>query len=827
MPDSVVPSPTPTENHVLDGAPATMALPSDVLREYAHLKLELGGIVRSLLHAAEQRHDDISVQDCRRLLARLAEDRFNLAVVGQFSRGKSSLMNALLGSEKLPTGVLPLTSVITTVSYGETERALLQREGWSLPQEITLDQLPEYVTQSQNPGNEKHVILAEVQLPHELLRMGVHFIDTPGIASAIAANTKTTRRFLPEIDAAILVTSFESPMAEPEIRFLRELHEHVRSMFIVVNKLDLAGDDERQAVLGSVAETAQQIFPDAKARIFAISAKLALRGKKNHSPEEITQSGILALEDALSTFLEKDKAREFLLRAADRARRIARQQEQSVSISERARNPEDAAVIERRVDELSTGISHDREMMTFSMRRRLPHLFCERCAAIAPLWTGVDEALLGREIEGWLSRENGGMPGNTFQDFLTSRLQQVVENWQFLHRNHIERIFQELTSGESRAIEGLARRIDDLAASVLGMNTDASLARPLDSHRLAFPELDLSLAEVAVPWWYELMPPGRFRNYLVRRWCGHTEFGAIYRQAVSESLGAGMTEWIGAVDSDLERRTERAEKHIADLLHQEPASADLVEIRQLIDRVHDFERAVSSPGTTISQGEPRTFAHLTGSENRPAARPCSICLRIERTLDEFMAHRQYELSISESEQRSHALRLGFCPLHTWQYEAISSPQGVCASYAALLILYATRMRLLAQDCASVEAMSAGIRLILPTSKSCEACQLIASTENAASHEQARQLGTKDDQPSLCAFHLRAVLAANPDLKTAAALLLREASIFDRLAEDMRSHVLKHEAQRRNLSTNAERDAATAGLALLVGTPNLVGARRIE
>jgi predicted GTPase len=61
----------------------------------------------------------------RDLFARLAEDRFNLAVVGRFSRGKSSLMNAILGSERLRTGVVPLTSVITTVTYGSQERMTL------------------------------------------------------------------------------------------------------------------------------------------------------------------------------------------------------------------------------------------------------------------------------------------------------------------------------------------------------------------------------------------------------------------------------------------------------------------------------------------------------------------------------------------------------------------------------------------------------------------------------------------------------------------------------------------------------------------------------
>src|SRR5579862_4801900 len=92
------------------------------LEQYGQLKLDIAGAVRTLLHFAERRKDEMAVGDCRRLLARLAEDRFNLAMVGQFSRGKSSLMNALLGAEKLPTGILPLTSVITTVAYGESER---------------------------------------------------------------------------------------------------------------------------------------------------------------------------------------------------------------------------------------------------------------------------------------------------------------------------------------------------------------------------------------------------------------------------------------------------------------------------------------------------------------------------------------------------------------------------------------------------------------------------------------------------------------------------------------------------------------------------------
>ena len=77
-----------------------------------------------------------SVPAPARPVVRLAEDRFNLVVVGRFSRGKSSLMNAILGRYRLPTGVVPLTSVITTVTYGSEERVTLHFRGSGLIEDI-------------------------------------------------------------------------------------------------------------------------------------------------------------------------------------------------------------------------------------------------------------------------------------------------------------------------------------------------------------------------------------------------------------------------------------------------------------------------------------------------------------------------------------------------------------------------------------------------------------------------------------------------------------------------------------------------------------------
>ena len=808
---------------------APIAGSSDVLHDYARLKLDLAAIVRSLLHNAERRKDDLSIADCRRILARLAEDRFNLAIVGQFSRGKSSLMNALLGSEKLPTGILPLTSVITSVTYGETERVRLQREGWSFPQEIRLNELADYVTQGRNPGNEKRVVLAEVQLPNELLRLGVHFVDTPGVASAIAANTRTTRQFLPEADAAILVTSFESPMTEAEVKFLQEVREHVRKVFIVVNKLDLAPEPDRDAVMAAVFETVRSEFADIQPELFAVSARLALHAKQTSSAEELARSGFPALEAALSEFLRTGKAREFFLRAAERTAQIAHQQELAIRISQRAGSLEKAAGLDGRLKELSTGLTQDREEMISAMRRRLPILFRERCVAAAPLWHSEAEAFLGSQLEAWFSREQGEISGRAFEEYLIKSFQHLFSDWLSQHRDRIEVVFQDLGRKESGPIEALSAKIVALPANVLEEQVEYSRGS-FDAFPLSFREVHVSPSGFDVPWWYELIPSGRWRNYLARQWRKRTpELGAIYERAGYELLETAMLDWLDGVSRELQTRIERTGSQVKKLLSQKPQLEDVSELEELIDGLQTFMKTVLRMGNESTDSYSSwTSSGDQGARQPVSIRPCLICVRLERALRDFMAQCQYELSVSANEQRNHALRSGFCPLHTWQYEAIASPQGVCAGYSELLGLYAKKIRLLTQDASSVQGMENGVRAMLPSATSCAACQLVTSTEKGTAREIARQLGDSNVSDGVvCAFHLRSVLMAGPALKAAAGLLLGEARVFERLAENMQNHILKHEAVRHHLATGAERDAAETGLAHLVGRRNTVTPWRIE
>jgi GTP-binding protein EngB required for normal cell division len=288
------------------------------LREYEQLKFELAGVIRSaqLLDRGKDENDE-----WRDLLTRLAEDRFTVVVVGRFSRGKSSLMNAVLGLERLPTGVVPVTSVITFVRYGTSERIVLRYHGSRLGDEAKLQDLAEYITERSNPGNVKGLRSVEIQLPVDILRRGFFFVDTPGLGSAILENTETTRRFIPEIDMLILVTGFESPLSEDELGFLQRASGSVRSVFIVVNKHDLVPPEARKEVLEYVVTKSRAVLGARALRVFSVSARDGIRAKQAGDVEALQRSGAPELESELVHLLSHDRALLFLSAMCDRMQR--------------------------------------------------------------------------------------------------------------------------------------------------------------------------------------------------------------------------------------------------------------------------------------------------------------------------------------------------------------------------------------------------------------------------------------------------------------------------------------------------------------------------
>lgn len=280
------------------------------LREYERAKFELADILRAAQPFAQSGPDGEKAP-FRDLFARLAEDRFNLAVVGRFNRGKTSLMNAMLGTTRLPVGVVPLTSVITTVTYGSREQVVIDFGRNRLPLHIDIEELPAYVTQRGNPENARGVWEARVQIPSELLRLGFQLIDTPGLGSSIVENTRTTEAFLPEADALLLVTSFESPLAEEELRLLRSEASVPGRVFLAVNKHDTVSTSERAEILDHIRSQLAGV-PAPPPQIFSVSARQALAAAEHNDQEQWAVSGVPALLERLEHFMTEERRSAFL-----------------------------------------------------------------------------------------------------------------------------------------------------------------------------------------------------------------------------------------------------------------------------------------------------------------------------------------------------------------------------------------------------------------------------------------------------------------------------------------------------------------------------------
>ena len=316
----------------------------------------LDKIARTIIEF-EQQGDVINCQAVVTLLEESIEKLLNIGnqlrvlMIGDLNRGKSTILNALLGESLLPMGVTATTAIPTFVKYGEQEKVVVHKKNGE-QESLSLEEYKKKYTLNSKEvkslikklyNNVKRKWLepldyAELYCPIEVLSRGVEFIDTGGFNLTEAQNQKTFD-YIKECDVIFFILSADQQLTQQESNYIKRLlsmqndinqikinqnftPKITKPIFYLINKLEKVEEDEKKEVhdifvdkfcecLDITEDEAEKTWGDT---IFDVYAKTAL--KNLEQGESLDGTGIIEFQKRLDNFLSNEKLKTKLLQAA-------------------------------------------------------------------------------------------------------------------------------------------------------------------------------------------------------------------------------------------------------------------------------------------------------------------------------------------------------------------------------------------------------------------------------------------------------------------------------------------------------------------------------
>ncbi|MGE5841140.1 MAG: dynamin family protein [Deltaproteobacteria bacterium] len=298
-----------------------------------HLAQECLQKARSICDRMQILTLDRQIEACEGLL--VENPPIDVAILGQFKAGKSSFVNSLIGQDVLPVGVIPVTTVISRLRFGERERAIIFfYDGTS--REIPVGALDEYTSESKNPSNQKNVETVDIELPALADYAGLRLVDTPGLGSVFKAHMEVSSNWLPEVGAAVLAVSADRPLSENDLQLIRELTQYTPRIILLLTKADLLSPSQQDEVVRFFEDTIKRElnreFPiflystktdtgrfrhRLEGELFfklAVNRDFEFRKILQHKANSVIRGCLGYLEVALKTSLQADEDRESLRR---------------------------------------------------------------------------------------------------------------------------------------------------------------------------------------------------------------------------------------------------------------------------------------------------------------------------------------------------------------------------------------------------------------------------------------------------------------------------------------------------------------------------------
>ena len=432
--------------------------------DYAQLRDGLFGMVAQLNGTVR----DMTSKSLSETRTKLEDEAFNLVVLGQFKRGKSTFINALLGESILPTAIIPLTSVVTILRYGPKLKVEVEYLNGRM-EEIDLAGLPAFITERENPQNKKSVKEVTIFYPSQYLREGVRIIDTPGAGSVYSHNTEAAYAYLPYVDAGIFVISADPPLSRSEHQFVKDVREFVDKVFFVLNKIDQVSDSDQRESLEFTTRVIEEEIGTGKVRIYPLSARWALEGKRTGDDVLLQRSLLPEFETQLLDFLAREKGRVFLKSVVNNLLKLISDETISFKLEQEAIKlplQELTTKIDRFELEMKT-IEKDRENNQFLLKGHLGKIISGLDEAISGFKREKSPALPKKLEEKYLELVNRGAGSlrGQLEEFMFDNIRGTFNPWR-------QQLAEKISSRLEEAHGEFAGKINEIIERILILTSD-------------------------------------------------------------------------------------------------------------------------------------------------------------------------------------------------------------------------------------------------------------------------------------------------------------------------------------------------------------------
>jgi GTPase SAR1 family protein len=223
---------------------------------------------------------------------------YSVVLLGEFNRGKSTLLNALLGRDLLPVDILPTTAAIHVVRYSPSSMLRAHYHGGTVEDlELTKDTLGRFVSVE----NAARVEYLEIGLPEPVLSGGMVFIDTPGVDDLNRQRAEITFQFVPRPDAVIFVLDATAALRRTEADFLESsiLASGIKRLIFVANFADRLEPEDEAEVIQSIKNRLAAALGPGERTVVLVSARQALRSRAQGLDDHWKASGFADLINAI------------------------------------------------------------------------------------------------------------------------------------------------------------------------------------------------------------------------------------------------------------------------------------------------------------------------------------------------------------------------------------------------------------------------------------------------------------------------------------------------------------------------------------------------